>query len=680
MPNKIKLGADGSEQNSIFKGQWALDVTPSNTGGGPTASTGFFNGPNIPVGGYAIYHDGSCFIANDDTDLLGRIGDLGGPISSVISAMDWVALQEEIMVVNGNIDNTVRDGILLDLDMNNPTSFMTSTPTTNIVSNWNLNTGWSKGYQGDIEFDQIPPPPGVDAPTVGFNKNSTSSYWYSYGDYAGPQIPGSVYTVSMYVKTVDPSFSINFYTANNSEAGRHWSGHISVPGDNEWHRIVWPSFTVAANSQSDSLSFNFRMGGTSGHNNSRTWFCAPQMELGTEATPFVKGTRTESTVIHSLGHSGVHNRTHSILNAPEFSNGGITLNETQGFQLPTLEGINDHANATVVLWYKTTDTQELWVRGPSGSYYIGACHPTSNYYHQGSGSPTYYIDGIQRSHPKDHKDGEFHMFEAKNVDFRAWNQFNWFLYGGGWNMNGTVAKIMVYDRALTSAESLQNYYGTSIATDGIAAHYDASNIISYDDTGDTIWRDMSGNGYDLELINGPTWEKSGYFNNDADSYFTGPGGSEIPTGNDPYTMIVWARQVGEWGNSDGFISIGGFGTNNGSNALRTLSNAVGQFHHYWWYTDLSLTNNNAGLALNKWFMVAASFDGKTRRIWVNGISMASDTPGSLHNVTSSTIQLSRTYPGEYQVGDIGGASIYNRCLSADEMLQNFDAQRNRFGL
>ena len=292
MPNKIKLGADGSEQNSIFKGQWALDVTPSNTGGGPTASTGFFKGPNIPAGGYAIYHDGSCFIANDDTDLLGRIGDLGGPISSVISAMDWVALQEEIMVVNGNIDNTVRDGILLDLDMNNPTSFMTSTPTTNIVSNWNLNTGWSKGYQTDIEFDQIPPPPGIDAPTVGFNKNSTSSYWYSYGDYAGPQIPGSVYTVSMYVKTVDPSFSINFYTANNSEAGRHWSGHISVPGDNEWHRIVWPSFTVAANSQSDSLSFNFRMGGTSGHNNSRTWFCAPQMELGTEATAFVKGTRT----------------------------------------------------------------------------------------------------------------------------------------------------------------------------------------------------------------------------------------------------------------------------------------------------------------------------------------------------------------------------------------------------
>ena len=679
MANKIKLGADGSEQNSIFKGQWALDVTPSNTGGGPTASTGFFNGPNIPVGGYAIYHDGSCFIANDDTDLLGRIGDLGGPISSVISAMDWVALQEEIMVVNGNIDNTVRDGILLDLDMNNPTSFMTSTPTTNIVSNWNLNTGWSKGYQGDIEFDQIPPPAGIDAPTVGFNKRSTSSYWYSYGDYAGPQIPGSVYTVSMYVKTVDPSFSINFYTANNSETGRHWSGHISVPSDNEWHRIVWPSFTVAANSQSDSLSFNFRMGGTSAHNNSRTWFCAPQMELGTEATPFVKGTRTESTVIHSLGHSGVHNRTHGILNAPEFSNGGITLNETQGFQLPTLEGINDHANATVVLWYKTKDTQELWVKGPSGSYYIGACHPTSNYYHQGSGSPTYYIDGIQRSHPKDHKDGEFHMFEAKNVDFRAWNQFNWFLYGSSWNMNGTVAKIMVYDRALTSAESLQNYYGTSIVTDSIRYMWDAGNLVSYEE-GSTQTRNLSGtingtltNSVGFNKANGGYWEFDGaddhiLLENSLYSFYLRQG--------DAWTVNAWIKTTTTVA---GFNEGGILSNSNGGpvySNFQVYNGHIG-FTHYngSWQTSQGTAKVNDG----RWHQLTwANLGNGTMDLYVDG-NFDSNVDSRLSSSNAIDV-IGRSWTGNSFAGAIGNVQINLITMNADQAKQNFNAQRNRFDI
>lgn len=221
------------------------------------------------------------------------------------------------------------------------------------------------------------------------------------------------------------------------------------------------------------------------------------------------------------------------------------------------------------------------------------------------------------------------------------------------------------------------YGGPDIITDGLVFLVDAASERSYPGSGNT-WYDLSGNNYDLTLTNGPVWNSAGYFDNDVDSYFTGAGGSNIPTGNDPYTMVVWARQNNSWGNSDGFISIGGFGVNNGSNALRTLSNSVGQFHHYWWYTDLSLTSNAGSLALGEWFQVAVSFDGTTRRIWVNGISRASDTPGAVHNVTSSTIQVSKTVNSEYQEGDMAIACIYDRALTSDEMLQNFNAQKNRF--
>ena len=114
---------------------------------------------------------------------------------------------------------------------------------------------------------------------------------------------------------------------------------------------------------------------------------------------------------------------HTITNSPTFSNGAFTINETQSFTRSSMP--TNNTNCTVLLFYKTGDTQELWVRGNSGSYYIAACHPSSNYYHENSGSPTYYIDGIQRSHPKNHKDGNYHMWEAKNVNFSAWDQISW---------------------------------------------------------------------------------------------------------------------------------------------------------------------------------------------------------------------------------------------------------------
>jgi hypothetical protein len=222
-------------------------------------------------------------------------------------------------------------------------------------------------------------------------------------------------------------------------------------------------------------------------------------------------------------------------------------------------------------------------------------------------------------------------------------------------------------------------YGPNVVTSGLVLYLDAANTRSYPGTG-TTWFDLSGKNNHVSAVNGPTWNSSGYFANDADSYFSGAGTSTIPTGNSPYTMLVWARQGSTygWGSNFGFISIGGYTVVNGSNALRT-DGQLGYFHHYWWSNDLSLSNNNAGLALNRWFMVAASFDGTTRRIWVNGVSMVSDTPTG-HNVTSTEIQISKTYGTEYQRGDIAIAAVYNKGLSSDEMLSNYNAFKKRFSL
>lgn len=118
------------------------------------------------------------------------------------------------------------------------------------------------------------------------------------------------------------------------------------------------------------------------------------------------------------------------------------------------------STCTVVLWYATTDTVELWCRGNQDNGRFLAASYGNDYYHSAAGSPTNYVDLKVVTNPEtpvDYRNGNYHMWEAKNVDFSAWTYFDWFGYPGGWNLTGKLSKIMVYNRNLTAAESSRNY-------------------------------------------------------------------------------------------------------------------------------------------------------------------------------------------------------------------------------
>ena len=123
MPNKFKYNKTGSEANSIFKGNWAIDTTPSNTGGGPSSSTGFYNGANVPAGGYTIYGPNGAFAAANDTQLLGKVSQLGGVTTSISAALEWLTTQSTQVVLNRDFDNIVTNGLTLNLDATAISSF-----------------------------------------------------------------------------------------------------------------------------------------------------------------------------------------------------------------------------------------------------------------------------------------------------------------------------------------------------------------------------------------------------------------------------------------------------------------------------------------------------------------------------------------------------------------------------
>lgn len=232
-----------------------------------------------------------------------------------------------------------------------------SEPTTNVVTNTNLDTGWSKDYCGGIRWnDCISPVP--NAPVVSFYNNGSNEkhgYWYSYGDYA-PQTPGVEYTVSIYVKTRDSNFRIQMYTADNSETGRVMGATLSVPNDMQWHRLTW-TFTNPTNSQSDSLSFKFWYGNADNTEDQRTWLCAPQMEAKDHATPFVVGTREGGGFYDISGQN--HNGSAIVAQSPTYStdtnlgNGCYAFNGSNS--IITISPIQLSRTFTIAMWIYSND-------------------------------------------------------------------------------------------------------------------------------------------------------------------------------------------------------------------------------------------------------------------------------------------------------------------------------------
>ena len=67
-----------------------------------------------------------------------------------------------------------------------------------------------------------------------------------------------------------------------------------------------------------------------------------------------------------------------------------------------------------------------------------------------------------------------------------------------------------------------------------------------------------------------------------------------------------------------------------------------------------------------WDHIAATFDGNTRALWLNGHLLVSDTPFG-HNVAANNFAVGKTVGNEYFSGQLDDVRIYNRALSLGEI-------------
>ena len=230
-------------------------------------------------------------------------------------------------------------------------------------------------------------------------------------------------------------------------------------------------------------------------------------------------------------------------------------------------------------------------------------------------------------------------------------------------------------------------------TDGLVLHLDAANVKSYPGSG-TTWTDLSPTAITGSLTNGPVFTSSvngSIFFDGTNDYV------RIPDSNDfnftAFTALVWFNSAIFPANSQYRIlnhqestsRAWGIQMGRGDYIGTGTSSEMLLFAHSSNNSTWRNLSGNTRLSQSVWYHSAFSADGSTMRLYLNGIldNSTASLAGSPYSTINGDIGIGVTANGFnafYWSGSIAQVQIYNRVLSASEVLQNYEATRERFGL
>ena len=229
--------------------------------------------------------------------------------------------------------------------------------------------------------------------------------------------------------------------------------------------------------------------------------------------------------------------------------------------------------------------------------------------------------------------------------------------------------------AITSNLSSRNII-PSIVTSGLVLHLDAGNWRSYSGTG-TTWSDLSGNGNDCTLTNGPTYSSAngGVFSFDGiDDYVTIPFDATMNV--DYVTLSVWIKSTFITGPNARHYVFDGL-----EHKCMIFVDEPNEINFFTLGGPGSIAWADASVAEDTWMNIVGSYDGSKMALYVNGDEVAStDATGVIANATLDGRIMDYRLNGYETEGLATNFMMYDRGLSASEVQQNFRAQRKRFGI
>lgn len=224
-------------------------------------------------------------------------------------------------------------------------------------------------------------------------------------------------------------------------------------------------------------------------------------------------------------------------------------------------------------------------------------------------------------------------------------------------------------------------------TSNLVLYYDPSNPSSYSGSGTTI-NDLSGNGLNGTMSN-ITFTSPYFSYNGSSSQVSVSDNPLLEPGSGSWTIEVWVNQsvsgndvvLGKFDNGGATVDVSysirttnttyyaqiGSGSGSGSSLFVNSTNYVG--------------------TLNTWSQIVYVFKNgatKTLETFVNGVSIGTVS----HNLSSILNSSNPLYIGSYNGGEysqwydgkIGITRLYNTDLTSSQVLQNFNADKSKYGL
>jgi len=227
-------------------------------------------------------------------------------------------------------------------------------------------------------------------------------------------------------------------------------------------------------------------------------------------------------------------------------------------------------------------------------------------------------------------------------------------------------------------------FSPKIVTDSLVLYLDAANTRSYPGSG-TTWSDLSRSGNNGTLVNGPTFNGANggsiVFDGTNDYVATNLGTLRSLTGTRS-TLNIWFRTVNsstrqvllaDWNSAGALetarLEISGF--NISPNKVGGTINGI---------SNSTPVQSTTSIQNNTWYWVTILYNGTNTQLYLNGQleqSLATTERGS-DSTGHVAIGRAGDFNGLYWNGNIANIQIYNRALSATEILQNYNATKNRY--
>ena len=234
------------------------------------------------------------------------------------------------------------------------------------------------------------------------------------------------------------------------------------------------------------------------------------------------------------------------------------------------------------------------------------------------------------------------------------------------------------------------YRGPNIVTDGLVLAYDAGSERCYSGSGTSLVN-ITSTGIPGALVNGPSFSTNGagswVFDGVDERILATPAGATVF--GDQLVFEVWIYPTDyatSGGNRQYLIDPRGDGGTSGMSCYflfdyRTSPDIVRITSGN---NDVEVLSSDFQMTLNNWHHIVATRNGSSWVMYHNGVSVGTGTTNTTSLTLNNAFRIATFASGSsgqyFFEGNMAIARMYNQSQTAAQVLQNFNAQKSRFGL